>query len=294
MACVAFKLPFHRVCGFQARFHGGHYPSFKCHSVLLLSCCHSIMHFQVVFRASSSQFAWHVSSSGCFHRVCGLPVGRFWRVSLSLQFVGVFHILLSIQFYSVCGLQVVFMTCVAFKLFSWRLRLSSERISSITRFQTCFFNVYCPHFLIVCCMCHCSVSSAFIGFFSQSSFRSVCHFQSSFFCIFCSYINFIQFVMPPFLGPFFRGLLLLQSCVRHVILVLYLTYTFDLYFAFCVFSVSMLFRISCSLLLFNPYQLLVIFSFLQLVMVQKIFLSIFCFVHLCSRNRTYQFSFQFI
>ena len=145
-------------------------------------------------------------------------------------------------------------------------------------------------------MCHCLVSSAFIA---HVPFRLVlCYFcwQSSFriFGIVCSYINFIQFVMPPFLGPFFHGLLLLQSCVRHVILVLYLTYTFHLYFAFCVFSVSMLFRISCSLLLFNPYQLLVIFSFLQLVMVQKIFLSIFCFVHLCSRNRTCQFSFQFI
>ena len=120
------------------------------------------------------------------------------------------------------------MTCVAFKLFSWRLRLSSERISSITRFQTCFFNVYCPHFLIVCCMCHCSVSSAFIGFFSQSSFRSVCHFQSSFFCIFCSYINFIQFVMPPFLGPFFSWFVAsLVLCGAR-----YFGLVFNLYFSF--------------------------------------------------------------
>ena len=28
-------------------------------------------------------------------------------------------------------------------------------------------------------------------------------FSLVFFGIFCSYINFIQFVMPPFLGPFF-------------------------------------------------------------------------------------------
>ena len=51
MACVAFKLPFHRVCGFQTSFHGGHNPSFKFHSVLVSSCFHGVMHFQVVFRA---------------------------------------------------------------------------------------------------------------------------------------------------------------------------------------------------------------------------------------------------
>ena len=152
-------------------------------------------------------------------------------------------------------------------------------------------------------MCHCSVSSAFIAhvpfrlvlcYFLLAIQFSRVSFSVQFFWHLLLLYKFYLFVMPPFLGPFFHGLLLLQSFVGHVILVLYLTYAFDLYFAFCVFSVSMLFRISCSLLLFNLYQLLVIFSFLQLVMVQKIFLSIFCFVHLCSRNRTCQFSVQFI
>ena len=138
-----------------------------------------------------------------------------------------------------CGLQVVFMACVAFKLFSWHLPLSSEHISSITHFQTCFYNVYCPHFLIVYCVGHWHLLLLY-------KFYSVCH------------------------APLFRTIFswfVASLVLCDVMLVLYLTYTFHLYFAFCVFSVSMLFRISCSLLVFHPYELLVIFSFLQLVMV---------------------------
>ena len=51
MACVAFKLPFYSVCCSQTRFHGGYYPSFKFHSVLLLSCFHRVRCSQVAFLA---------------------------------------------------------------------------------------------------------------------------------------------------------------------------------------------------------------------------------------------------
>ena len=48
------------------------------------------------------------------------------------------------------------------------------------------------------------------------------------FRIFCSYINFIQVVVLPFLGPFFHGMLLLQSmCAAH-----YFGLVFNLYFSF--------------------------------------------------------------
>ena len=136
----------------------------------------------------------------------------FSVVSLSLQFLGVFHILLSIQFYSVCGLRV-FMACVAFKLFSWRLPPSSHQLSGIRRFQTCLYNMYCPQFLIVCCVCRYSVSSAFIGhiplrlvlwyFLLPIQFSQGVSLSVYFFGIFCSYLNVIQVVVLPFLGPFF-------------------------------------------------------------------------------------------
>ena len=66
-------------------------------------------------------------------------------------------------------------------------------------------------------------------------------------------------------APLFRTVFFMVCCffspfVRHIILVLYLAYTFHLYFGVCVFSLSMLFPISCSFLLFNPYQLLYFLS----------------------------------
>ena len=51
------------------------------------------------------------------------------------------------------------------------------------------------------------------------------------------------------------------------------------------FSESMLFRIACSLLLFNPDLLLIIFSHLQLVTLYKIFISIsFLFVFVLEKE----------
>ena len=65
---------------------------------------------------------------------------------------------------------------------------------------------------------------------------------------------------PLFRTVFFMVCCFFSPCVRHIILILYLTYTFHLYFGVHVFSVSMLFRISCSFLLFNRYQLLYFLS----------------------------------
>ena len=68
---------------------------------------------------------------------------------------------------------------------------------------------------------------------------------------------------------------------------------FHLYFSFILsgpcFSVSILVRICCSLLLLNSHLLLIIYSLMQLVMVSKIFLFIFFFLRLCSRNITLVF-----
>ena len=156
----------------------------------------------------------------------------------------------------------------------------------------------------VCFLFLCQVSSAFIVriplrlvlgsfplpiWFSQHVSLSV-----QFLGIVCSYINFIQYIRSAYFGPFLYGMLLFQSLLaaRHFGLV------FHLYFSFILsgpcFSLSILVGICCSLLLFKSHSLLIIYSLMQLVMVQKIFLFIFFFVRLCSRNITCQFSVQFI
>ena len=117
MACVAFKLPFHRVGGFQARFHDGHYPSFKCHSVLLLSCFHSIIHFQVVFRA------WVVFKLVCLACVAfRLFSQSVWPSSWTFL-ACLFHSSLLGSFIFCSPFS--FIACVAYKLFSWRVLPSS-------------------------------------------------------------------------------------------------------------------------------------------------------------------------
>ena len=75
-----------------------------------------------------------MSLISCFHGVCGLPVSRFWRVSLSLvswclsyfalHFVFIAYVAFKL-FHGVCRLQLVFTACVAFGLFSWPVSPSS-------------------------------------------------------------------------------------------------------------------------------------------------------------------------
>ena len=91
---------------------------------------------------------------------------------------------------------------------------------------------------------------------------------------------------PPLFRPFLIVCNFFRSCGQHIILVFYFTYTFHLYFAVHVFFFeSVLFRISCSLLLFNPDLLLITFSYLQLVALQKIFISIlFLFVFVLEKE----------
>ena len=117
MACVAFKLPFRRVCGFQTRFHGGHYPSFKCHSVLLLSCFHSILHFQVVFRA------WVVFKLVCLACVAFRLFSQCVAFQLDVSGMCLFHSSLLVSFIFCSPFS--FIACVAYKLFSWRVLPSS-------------------------------------------------------------------------------------------------------------------------------------------------------------------------
>ena len=105
---------------------------------------------QVVFKACVAfrLFSRRLSPLGCFYGVCNPPVSRFWRVSLSLQFHGVFHILLSIQcsqrvslttcFHGMYHLQVVFMACVALRLAAF-LALDVFRLVFITCFALIFY-----------------------------------------------------------------------------------------------------------------------------------------------------------
>ena len=206
-----------------------------------------------------------------------------WHVSLSLEFHGVFHILLSMQFFSVCRLQVVFMACVAFKVFAWCLPPSSQHISCIRRFQTCFYNVHCPHFF-----------QFFVAFLRFFNLYSAYLFQGSLMVISAPNLVFVACIAfslvsrhllllykvysvllcSPFLVRFLWYVASLVVCAaRHFGLVFHLHLSFILCRP-CFFCKHGLSNIH-SLLLFNSYLLLVIFSFLQLVTVQEIFVFIF-------------------
>ena len=130
MACVAFKLPFHRVCGFQTSFHGGNYPSFKFHTVLLSSCFHGVMHFQVVFRAwvilklvSLLCVAFRLFSQGVWPSSWTFVACHF-HSSFLVSFI-------------FCS-PFSFIACVAYKLFSWCV-LPSSCFHGICRCQVSAF-----------------------------------------------------------------------------------------------------------------------------------------------------------
>ena len=113
-------------------------------------------------------FSRRLSPLGCLYGVCRLPVSRSWRVSLSyfaLHFVFIDCVAYKLFswgvspsgcFYGVCRLQVVYVACVAFRLFSRRL----------------------PPLEVV--------STAFVAF--RLAVSGVCRFHSSFmvYFIFCS------------------------------------------------------------------------------------------------------------
>ena len=75
--------------------------------VSLISCFHGVCAFRL--------FSRRLSPLGCFCGVCRLPVSRFWRVSLSL-------VSWCLSYFA---LHFVFIACVAFKLFSWRVSPSA-------------------------------------------------------------------------------------------------------------------------------------------------------------------------
>ena len=130
MACVAFKLPFHRVCGFQTSFHGGHYPSFKFHSVLVSSCFHGVMHFQVVFRA------WVIFRLVSLACVAFRLFSQCVAFQLDVSGVCLFHSSLLGSFIFCSPFS--FIACVAYKLFSWCV-LPSSCFHGICRCQVSAF-----------------------------------------------------------------------------------------------------------------------------------------------------------
>ena len=72
-------------------------------------------------------FSRRLSPLGCFYGVSRLPVSRFWRVSLSL-------VLWCLSYFA---LHFVFITCVAYKLFSRRV-LRSGCFRGVCRLQVVF------------------------------------------------------------------------------------------------------------------------------------------------------------
>ena len=178
-------------------------------------------------------FSRRLSPLGCFYGVGRLPISRFWRVSLSLKFHGVFHISLSIQCskrvsLTTCPgmyhLQVVVMACVALRLAAF-LALDVFRLVFIT----------CVALRFPLPLQRVSLSGWFVyGIFcSQFSFRSLCHVQSR---IWHLLLLFIQYVVPPFWDRFSRCVTSFVltcgapcwSCISHF-----------LYFAVRVFFFSM-------------------------------------------------------
>ena len=105
------RVTFYSVSRFQTGFHGGYHSPFhfRIHSVCRFELFHSVRRFQLL---------WHVSPSRCFFSACVAFQLAISGGSGFHSFHGIFRILLSIFcVYSVCRLYVVFMECVAFRLF---------------------------------------------------------------------------------------------------------------------------------------------------------------------------------
>ena len=74
--CVAFRLDFVAGIALHLNF------TVCCFRVVFIAYVVFTLYFGR--ESFSSTFRWHVSPSGFFHRLCGLPVGPFWQLSLSL------------------------------------------------------------------------------------------------------------------------------------------------------------------------------------------------------------------
>ena len=98
------RLTFYSVSRFQTGFHGGYHFPFHFHSVCRFELFHSLRRFQLLWHAC-------VAFTLVFLGVCRLPVSHFWRESLSL-------VSWCLSYFA---LHFVFIACVAYKLFSWRV-----------------------------------------------------------------------------------------------------------------------------------------------------------------------------
>ena len=96
------RVTFYSVGRFQTRFHGGYHSPFHFLSVSLRL---------VSLRTSLSVVMACVAFTLVFLGVCRLPVSHFWRESLSL-------VSWCLSYFA---LHFVFIACVAYKLFSWRV-----------------------------------------------------------------------------------------------------------------------------------------------------------------------------
>ena len=94
------RVTFYSVGRFQSGFHGGYHSPFHFLSVCRFDLFHSVRRFQLL---------WHVSPSRWFFSTC--VVSNFWRESLSL-------VSWCLSYFA---LHFVFIACVAYKLFSWRV-----------------------------------------------------------------------------------------------------------------------------------------------------------------------------
>ena len=111
------RVTFYSVGRFQTGFHGGYHFPFH-----FLSVCRLVSHC-----TSLSVVMACVAFTLVFLGVCRLPVSHFWRESLSL-------VSWCLSYFA---LHFVFIACVAYKLFSWRVSPSGY-FYGVCRLQVVF------------------------------------------------------------------------------------------------------------------------------------------------------------
>ena len=126
-------------------------------------------------------FSRRSSPLGCFYGVCRLPVSRFWRVSLSL-------VSWCLSYFA---LHFVFIACVAYQLFSWRVSPSG-----------CFYGVCRLQVVFTACVAFQLAISACVAYKLLSwrvspsgCFHGVCRLQDVF-SAFAAFRLFLRRVSP--------------------------------------------------------------------------------------------------
>ena len=161
------RVTFYSVGRFQTGFHGGYHFPFH-----FLSVCRLVSHC-----TSLSVVMACVAFTLVFLGVCRLPVSHFWRESLSL-------VSWCLSYFA---LHFVFVACVAYKLFSWRVSPSG-----------CFYGVCRLQVVFTACVAfrlfsqRLSPLGCFYGVFRlQLAISGVCLFHSSFMVSFIFYLELV-------------------------------------------------------------------------------------------------------